>query len=121
MMGINGSTTASAIRSCALKHPVLCIRKISTEVFSMYRMSSRVGTQGHVLAFEPSPREFRHLRTHIRINRRANVRLENAALADRSGSMELFLTGPPGTTGNSLRRPQVNCVQSVTVPVVTLE
>ena len=84
-------------------------------------MSSRVGTQGHVLAFEPSPREFRHLRTHIRINRRANVRLENAALADRSGSMELFLTGPPGTTGNSLRRPQVNCVQSVTVPVVTLD
>src|ERR1700746_3915600 len=40
MMDINGSTTASAILSCGLKHPVLCIRKISTEVFSMYRMNS---------------------------------------------------------------------------------
>lgn len=84
-------------------------------------MSSRVGTRGQVLAFEPSPCEFRHLKTHIRINACANVRLENVALADRSGSMELFLTGPPGTTGNSLRRPGVNCVQSVAVPVVTLD
>lgn len=84
-------------------------------------MSSRVGSQGQVLAFEPSPREFRHLRTHIRINRRANVRLENVALADRRGSMELFLTRPPGTTGNSLRQPEVNCLQSVAVPAVTLD
>jgi FkbM family methyltransferase len=84
-------------------------------------MSSRVGTQGHVLAFEPSPREFPHLKTHIWINARSNVRLENAALADRSGSMELFLTGVPGTTGNSLRRPEVNCFQSVAVPVITLD
>jgi len=84
-------------------------------------MSSRVGSQGHVLAFEPSPREFRNLKTHIRINSCANVRLENAALADRSGSMELFLTRPPGTTGNSLRRPQVNCLHSVSVRVLTLD
>jgi FkbM family methyltransferase len=84
-------------------------------------MSSKVGAQGRVLAFEPSPREFRHLKTHLRINGRANVRSENVALADRSGSMELFLTRPPGTTGNSLRRPEVNCVQSVNVPVVTLD
>lgn len=84
-------------------------------------MSSRVGTRGEVLAFEPSPREFRHLKTHIRINRCANVQLENVALADCSGSMELFVLSAPWTTGNSLRRPRVDGVQSVTVPVTTLD
>jgi len=84
-------------------------------------MSSMVGTQGHVLAFEPSPREFRHLKTHIRINERTNVRAENVAMADRSGRMELFVADVPWTTGNSLRPPRADRVHPVTVPVVTLD
>jgi FkbM family methyltransferase len=84
-------------------------------------MSSRVGNRGRVLAFEPSPREFRHLKTHIRINRRANVRAENVALADRSGRMELFVADVPWTTGNSLRRPRADHVEPIAVPVITLD
>lgn len=84
-------------------------------------MSSAVGPSGRVLAFEPSPREFPHLSTHIRINRRSNVQVENVALADMRGKIEFFLTESPRTTGNSLRRPKVNCLGSVDVPTLTLD
>lgn len=84
-------------------------------------MSSKVGSMGHVLAFEPSPREFRDLKMHIRINRRTNVQPEELALADRSGRMVLFVVGPPWTTRNSLRPPNIKGVQSIAASVVTLD
>jgi hypothetical protein len=32
-------------------------------------MAQKVGTEGRVITFEPSPREFKRLRRHIRLNR----------------------------------------------------
>jgi FkbM family methyltransferase len=84
-------------------------------------MSSRVGARGHVLAFEPSPREFHHLKTHIRINRCTNIQPEELALGDRNGHMALFVVDAPWTTRNSLRPPKIDGVQSVAARVATLD
>jgi FkbM family methyltransferase len=84
-------------------------------------MSSRVGPKGKVFAFEPSPREFRKLKTHIRINRCTNAQAEESALADYVGRTELFVVGAPWTTRNSLRPPKIDGLQSVSARVVTLD
>jgi FkbM family methyltransferase len=84
-------------------------------------MSKRVGSRGCVVAFEPSPREFRQLRAHVRINRCTNVQLENLALADRAGCKEFFIVGTPWTTRNSLRPPRIDGVHSIPTSIVTLD
>lgn len=89
--------------------------------FHTLLMSRKVGTDGHVVAFEPSPREFRHLKMHIAINRCTNVQPERLAVADRSGPRELFIAGPPWTTRNSLRAPKLEGVQAVITEAVTLD
>lgn len=84
-------------------------------------MSKRVGSRGRVVAFEPSPREFRQLATHIRINRCTNVQLEELALADCAGFKEFFVVGAPWTTRNSLRPPRIDRVHSISTRIVTLD
>jgi FkbM family methyltransferase len=51
-----------------------------------------VGPSGHVFAFEPSPRNFTLLSTHLRLNAIGNVTAEPLAVADRPGTMTLFLS-----------------------------
>jgi FkbM family methyltransferase len=84
-------------------------------------MSKRVGPRGRVVAFEPSPREFRRLGRHIRINRCRNVQLEELALGDRQGCKEFFVVGAPWTTRNGLRPPRIEGVQSVPTSIATLD
>jgi len=45
-----------------------------------------VGPQGTVIAFEPLPRNLRYLRSHIALNRVANVSVVEAAVADTGGT-----------------------------------
>ncbi len=47
--------------------------------------SGRVGAEGHVYAFEPSPRNVRYLRQHIELNCLENCTIIEAAVSDRSG------------------------------------
>ena len=54
--------------------------------------SKRVGRDGEVHSFEPSPAQFRHLTLNLRLNRAANVRANNLALADQAGVRTLFLS-----------------------------
>ena len=48
-------------------------------------LAKRVGASGHVIAFEPVPRNIASFRTNILINRLANVQLLEFAASDRRG------------------------------------
>lgn len=84
--------------------------------------SKRVGPQGAVIAFEPSPRELRNLRWNLALNRSRNVRLEPLALSSNEGTAELFVCLGQGTACNSLRPPAVSePTQPILVTVTTLD
>lgn len=56
-----------------------------------------VGDAGRVHAFEPEPRNAGFLRRHVSINRRGNVRVEQAALSDRAGTARFDFGSGSGT------------------------
>jgi FkbM family methyltransferase len=56
-----------------------------------------VGDSGRVHAFEPEPRNAGFLRRHASINRRANVRVEQAAVSDREGTARFHFGSGSGT------------------------
>lgn len=70
--------------------------------------SKCVGRRGHVIAVEPSPRERKRLRRHLRMNFCRNVSVQECALGDARGGAELFLVDGPEDWCNSLRAPQTN-------------
>jgi len=76
--------------------------------------SLRVGGEGKVFAFEPSPRERRALRLHIKLNRCKNVVVQKCALGNENGLRDLFVVKGSQTGCNSLRPP---IVLTDTVPV----
>ena len=51
--------------------------------------AQRVGPTGRVVAVEPAPRTFELLRRNLQRNQVRNVRLVNAAIADRAGTVDL--------------------------------
>ena len=56
--------------------------------------STLAGPQGHVLAFEPNPRNCGFLRRHVAMNHRSNVAIEEAAVSDVEGTARFdFGTG----------------------------
>jgi FkbM family methyltransferase len=76
--------------------------------------SKLVGAGGRVVAFEPSPREQRALRLHLRINRCRNVSVEGLALSDSDSEVELFVVQEFATGCNSLRSPAKDVRSNVT-------
>lgn len=70
--------------------------------------SRRVGSQGQVIAFEPSPREYRFLMRHVKLNRCRNVTVANLALGCSRGDAQLFVVEGSETGCNSLRPPSVS-------------
>ncbi|HET9995786.1 MAG TPA: FkbM family methyltransferase [Candidatus Acidoferrum sp.] len=70
-------------------------------------LSKRVGRQGRVVAFEPSPRECERLKKHLRWNRCSNVELVPCALGEEPGETDLFLVEGYQDWCNSLRPPAV--------------
>jgi len=84
--------------------------------------SMLVGSQGRVIAFEPSPRERTRLERHVRLNKCANVRIEQVALGASLGKAELFLVEGVEDYCNSLRPPAVSAeTRRVSVDVTTLD
>jgi FkbM family methyltransferase len=69
--------------------------------------SQRVGTNGRVVAFEPSPREREALEFHLRLNSCSNVSIEALALSDYEGDADLYLVKGKETGLNSLKPPAV--------------
>jgi FkbM family methyltransferase len=84
--------------------------------------AKRVGRQGRVIAFEPSPRECRRLAKHVRANRCKNVEVEACAVGDTPGEADLFMVDGFRDWGNSLRPPAVpEPTRRVRVPVRKLD
>jgi FkbM family methyltransferase len=82
----------------------------------------QVGAQGHVVAFEPSPRERRRLLLNLRLNRARNVVVSDAAVGARSGRSEFFVVAGRQTGFNSIRLPGIDQpVRRLNVPLVTLD
>jgi FkbM family methyltransferase len=82
----------------------------------------RVGPNGRVVAFEPSPRERWKLALNVRLNRCANVQIENCALGSSDGEADFFLVDGMDTGCNSLRPPNVKePTKVVHVPVNVLD
>ncbi len=78
--------------------------------------SKRVGREGRVIAFEPSPRERRRLRRHLWVNRCKNVDVQSCALGDEHREADLFLVEGREDWCNSLRASQIDA-RTVTVRV----
>jgi len=84
--------------------------------------SQKVSPTGRVVAFEPSPREYRKLLRHLRLNGCDNVRARNCALGSREGKAELFLVEGRETGCNSLRPPNAGePTKTVPASVSTLD
>lgn len=68
-------------------------------------LSKKVGASGRVIAFEPSPREYRRLEKHLRFNRCSNVHVERSAAGSEAGEADLYLSDGFHDWYNSLRPP----------------
>ena len=89
--------------------------------FYSLNASRLVGPSGRVIAFEPSPRERKRLRLHLRLNRCANVTVEGAALGASSGEGHLFVFDGRTTGCNSFQLASTVGARQVTVPICTLD
>ena len=92
--------------------------------YGLYALSasSRVGSSGRVIAFEPSPFQMKRLKWNLLLNRYKNVQVENIALGNCEGEGEFFVAtgGSEGFSG--LRSPQVGApVRSIRVKLTTLD
>jgi FkbM family methyltransferase len=76
--------------------------------------SRKVGPQGQVFSFEPSPRERKALLEHLKLNRCGNVRVEEFALGSEDAQSQLYVVDGKQTGCNSLRPP---IVMSGTSPI----
>jgi tRNA (mo5U34)-methyltransferase len=69
--------------------------------------SRRVGSNGQVIAFEPSPRERKALLVHQKLNRCKNVTVQGLALSNEEAEADLYVVQGTQTGFNSLRPPVV--------------
>lgn len=66
--------------------------------------SQKVGNNGRVIAFEPSPRELKKLKVHLSLNHCQNVQVEEVALGADKGKVNMFVCVEHSGL-NSLRLP----------------
>jgi FkbM family methyltransferase len=84
--------------------------------------SKRVGPNGHVFAFEPSPREGKALRWNVGLNRCKNVVIEDLALGNEESEGSLYVVQGHETGCNSLKPPALHdATQAVRVRVGSLD
>jgi len=84
--------------------------------------SKRVGPDGRVFAFEPSPRERKALLWNIGLNHCKNVVIEALALGNEEGEGSLYVVEGHETGCNSLRPPAVpDMTRAVPVHVSSLD
>lgn len=84
--------------------------------------SRATGSDGKVIAFEPSPKERVRLREHLELNGCSNVGVESFALEAVEDEKELFLVDGAEDYCNSLRPPVVNAgTTTIKVKTTTLD
>jgi FkbM family methyltransferase len=82
----------------------------------------RLDGRGQVVAFEPSARERRRFRFHLRMNGMSRVQVEPYALNSREGKMGLFTVLSGFTSMNSLSRPPIlDPVEEIQVDAIRLD
>lgn len=85
-------------------------------------LSLKIGSEGKVIAFEPSPKEQRKLIWNLRLNRCRNVQVEPFAVGSRSERAELFVVPNRFSGLDSLRPPNIKeVVRPVRVQVCSLD
>jgi FkbM family methyltransferase len=90
-------------------------------IFSLVA-SRKLASQGRIVAFEPSPRERRRFKLHMRMNRVGNVRLEPYAASAEMGAAKFFTVASGPTSMNSLQPPAVDCpIREISVQAITLD
>jgi len=83
----------------SLVHDGATVFDVGAHVGYYSLLASRlVGAQGHVVAFEPLPRNLGYLRRHVALNAATNVRVIGAAVADVPGRAT-FEEGASGAEG----------------------
>lgn len=83
---------------------------------------TRVGPEGRVFAFEPSPAEFRELTRNVELNRLENTAAVPMAIVEAPGTVTLHLAGPGLGLYNSTGRPfRSEGAASVEVPATSLD
>jgi FkbM family methyltransferase len=84
-----------------------------------------VGRAGRVVAFEPSPREFRRLRDAVALNGFTQVALHQAAVSDAPGVVTLRIAEPGFAGHNTMAErfayDRVVAAEVASVPAVTLD
>lgn len=84
--------------------------------------SKRVGHDGKVISFEPSPRERSHLQRNLMINRYQNVQVEALGVGKSEGTATLYVVQDRDTGCNSMRPPDVpSATQPIEVPILPLD
>jgi FkbM family methyltransferase len=85
--------------------------------------AKRVGPSGCVIAFEPSPRELRQLRTHLSLNRCVNVSIEEVALGDAAGRGDMLIVEGRETGCNSFHIRDADAAETrpLSVEICTLD
>ena len=84
--------------------------------------AKRLGTNGTVVAFEPSFRECRRLRIHLRLNRLRSVRAEPLALGSAACTRKFFQVTSGDTTRGGLRPPaSSDRVSEISVETIRLD
>jgi FkbM family methyltransferase len=82
----------------------------------------KMGRDGRVVAFEPSPRERQRMRLHLRYNGIDSVTVEPCALSTEEGVAELTVVVDGFHTMNSLRTPPLDQVtKQITVGKTSLD
>jgi FkbM family methyltransferase len=87
-------------------------------IYSLHA-SRRIGKEGKVYAFEPTPETFEILNTNIQLNRLNHIHTFMLALSDKNGSLELVMGDRPAS--NSVATQSDKTSESTTIEAVTLD
>jgi FkbM family methyltransferase len=103
--------------------PGMCVLDVGAH-HGLYTLlaSKRVGNDGKVIAFEPSPRERRLLARNLHLNSSSNTLIEPFALGNKPSKAKLYLVQGGEDGCNSLRPPAVSAsTQTEIVDVDSLD
>lgn len=84
-------------------------------------LSQSVGPSGRVYAFEPAPSALANLRNNLALNGIKNVHVIEAAAGAESGQCLTLFLGPDENSGKSSTWASPGTVESVEVPVMTID
>jgi FkbM family methyltransferase len=89
--GVYGELDTRIMKEYVLKNDIVIDVGANIGYYTLL-FSRLVGEQGKVLSFEPEPKNFEILKKNIEINAYKNVQIEQVALSDKNGEIDLFVS-----------------------------